>query len=122
MYPGKWAGEFPGKSAVIHAVTGEAVTYAELNDRSNQLAQLMWAEGLRPGDHAAYGPRSAARIERAMAKTGAEVLVTTAKDWIKLGDFWDPSRAVLVAELTLAWGRDKTLPELVGERLDAWRG
>ena len=53
MYPGKWAGEFPGKSAVIHAVTGEAVTYAELNDRSNQLAQLMWAEGLRPGDHAA---------------------------------------------------------------------
>ena len=53
MYPGKWAGEFPDKSAVIHAVTGAAVTYGELNNRSNQLAQLMWAEGLRPGDHAA---------------------------------------------------------------------
>jgi fatty-acyl-CoA synthase len=53
MYPGKWAAESPAKPAVIHAVTGATVTYAELNDRSNQLAQLMWAEGLRPGDHAA---------------------------------------------------------------------
>ncbi len=53
MYPGKWAKEFPEKAAVIHAVSGEQLTYAELNDRSNQLAQLMWAEGLRPGDHAA---------------------------------------------------------------------
>ncbi len=53
MYPGKWASEFPAKPAIIHAVSGETVSYAELNDRSNQLAQLMWAEGLRPGDHAA---------------------------------------------------------------------
>ncbi|TNF87620.1 MAG: acyl-CoA synthetase [Gammaproteobacteria bacterium] len=53
MYPGKWAVEFPDKAAVIHAVSGETVSYAALNDRSNQLAQLMWAEGLRPGDHLA---------------------------------------------------------------------
>jgi long-chain acyl-CoA synthetase len=53
MYPGKWAQEFPDKNAVVHAVTGETVTFAELNDRSNQLAQLMWAEGLRAGDHVA---------------------------------------------------------------------
>ena len=53
MYPGKWANEFPDKPAIIHAVSGETISYAELNDRSNQLAQLMWAEGLRPGDHAA---------------------------------------------------------------------
>ncbi|MEM8767618.1 MAG: AMP-binding protein, partial [Pseudomonadota bacterium] len=53
MYPGKWATEFPEKAAAIHAVTGEQLSYAALNDRSNQLAQLMWAEGLRPGDHVA---------------------------------------------------------------------
>ena len=53
MYPGKWAQEFPEKSAAIHAVTGATITYRELNDRSNQLAQLMWADGLRAGDHAA---------------------------------------------------------------------
>ncbi|MDP6375996.1 MAG: AMP-binding protein [Pseudomonadales bacterium] len=51
MYPGKWGIECPDKPAVIHAVTGKTVTYAELNDRSNQLAQLMWDKGLRPGDH-----------------------------------------------------------------------
>jgi long-chain acyl-CoA synthetase len=53
VYPGKWAQESPDKPAVVHALSGQAVTYAELNDRSNQLAQLMWDKGLRPGDHAA---------------------------------------------------------------------
>ena len=51
MYPGKWAEEFPDKPAVIHAGNDERVTFRELNDRSNQLAQLMWQKGLRPGDH-----------------------------------------------------------------------
>ncbi|MEQ8485747.1 MAG: acyl-CoA synthetase [Pseudomonadales bacterium] len=53
MYPGKWAKEAPEKAAVIHAVTGEAISYAELDAGSNRLAQLMWADGLRPGDHVA---------------------------------------------------------------------
>ncbi|HEX7036768.1 MAG TPA: AMP-binding protein [Pseudomonadales bacterium] len=53
MYPGKWAKAFPDKPAVIHAATGETITFRELNDRSNQLAQLMWRKGLRPGDHVA---------------------------------------------------------------------
>ncbi len=53
MYPGKWGVENPAKPAIVHAVTGATVTYGELNDRSNQLAQLMWQQGLRPGDHAA---------------------------------------------------------------------
>ncbi len=53
MYPGKWAQEFPDKNAIVQAITRETVTFAELNDRSNQLAQLLWADGLRPGDHVA---------------------------------------------------------------------
>ncbi len=53
MYPGKWAIDFPEKAAAIHAVSGEVLSYKALNDRSNQLAQLMWSEGLRPGDHVA---------------------------------------------------------------------
>jgi len=53
MYPGKWAELFPAKAAVVHSETGATVTYRELNDRSNQLAQLMWDRGLRPGDHCA---------------------------------------------------------------------
>ena len=53
MYPGKWGIEFPDKPAVVHAVTGEAVTHGQLNERSNRLAQLLWGQGLRRGDHIA---------------------------------------------------------------------
>ena len=53
MYPGKWGVETPDKAAIIQAVTGETVTHGELNERSNRLAQLLWARGLRPGDHVA---------------------------------------------------------------------
>ncbi len=53
MYPGKWGIETPNKPAIIHAVTGAMVTHGELNERSNRLAQFLWARGLRPGDHIA---------------------------------------------------------------------
>ncbi len=53
MYPGTWSQQFPDKAAVINAATGEVVSYQTLDDRSNQLAQLMWAKGLRKGDHCA---------------------------------------------------------------------
>ncbi len=50
MYPGTHAETTPDKPAYIMGGTGEVVTYKELNDRSNQLAQLLHARGLRPGD------------------------------------------------------------------------
>jgi long-chain acyl-CoA synthetase len=53
MWPGKHALERPDHPAYVMAATGEVVTYAQLNDRSNQLAQLFWDAGLRFGDHIA---------------------------------------------------------------------
>jgi long-chain acyl-CoA synthetase len=53
MYPGHHAQATPDKAAVISARSGEVLTYSELDARSNQLAQLLWAEGLRRGDHIA---------------------------------------------------------------------
>ena len=53
MYPGHHAKTSPDKPAAISATTGEVVTYAELDARSNRLAQLLWSEGLRRGDHIA---------------------------------------------------------------------
>lgn len=50
MYPGKFVETTPDKPALIMAGSGETMTYRELNDRSNQLAQLLYAEGLREGD------------------------------------------------------------------------
>ena len=53
MYPGHWASVQPDKLAVVNSGTGEARTYRELDERSNQLAQLLFAHGLRRGDHVA---------------------------------------------------------------------
>ncbi|MBV1880812.1 MAG: AMP-binding protein [Pseudomonadales bacterium] len=53
MYPGKWAQKFPEKPAVINAATGDSISYKQLNERSNQLANLMFDMGVRPGDHVA---------------------------------------------------------------------
>ena len=53
MYPGYHAALHPDKPAVIMGNSGEQVTYAELEERSARLAQLLWSEGLRPGDHIA---------------------------------------------------------------------
>lgn len=53
MYPGHWSKICPDKPAIIHSETGDVVTYKALDDRSNQLAQLMWSQGLRRGDHVA---------------------------------------------------------------------
>ena len=53
MWPGRWAAERPEHPAYVMASSGEVVTYARLNDRSNQLAQLFYDAGLRFGDHIA---------------------------------------------------------------------
>src|SRR5437763_15304421 len=50
FYPGAYAERFPDKPAYIMAGTGETVTYRELNDRSNQLAQLLYQRGVRPDE------------------------------------------------------------------------
>src|SRR5262249_55067417 len=49
-YVGDHARSTPGKAAMIHAATGAVLTYRELDDRSNRLAQLLHAHGLRRGD------------------------------------------------------------------------
>lgn len=54
MYdPTSHAQKWPDRPAVIMGGTGETLTFSQLDDRSKRLAQLFWAEGLRPGDHVA---------------------------------------------------------------------
>jgi len=50
MYPGSLAKLHPDKPAYLMAAGGEVVTYRELDERSNQGAQLFRALGLQPGD------------------------------------------------------------------------
>ncbi len=51
MYPGVHAVTRADQPAVIMAASGEAVTYRELEARSNRLAHLLRAHGLRRLDH-----------------------------------------------------------------------
>ena len=51
MYPGHHAQTRPDHPAVISEPSGEIVTYRQLDERSNQLAQLWHAHGMRRGDH-----------------------------------------------------------------------
>jgi long-chain acyl-CoA synthetase len=53
MYPGNYAESKPNSPAVIMAGTGEVMSFAELNARSNQLAHRFRAAGLTRGDHVA---------------------------------------------------------------------
>lgn len=51
MYPGYWATIKPHADAVVDATSGAKLSWQELDHRSNQVAQLLYARGLRPGDH-----------------------------------------------------------------------
>ncbi|NIB40501.1 acyl-CoA synthetase [Pseudomaricurvus alkylphenolicus] len=50
MHPSQYAASTPDTAAVIMADSGETLTYRQLDDRSNQLAQLFRAQGLVRGD------------------------------------------------------------------------
>jgi len=53
MWPGPHAEQHPDKPAYVMVPGGQTVTYRELDDRSNRLAQLLHARGLGFRDHMA---------------------------------------------------------------------
>ncbi|HEB90076.1 MAG TPA: acyl-CoA synthetase [Deltaproteobacteria bacterium] len=53
MYPGTHAEQRPDHPAIVMGRSGEVVTYAELEERSNRLARHWRSIGLREGDHVA---------------------------------------------------------------------
>jgi long-chain acyl-CoA synthetase len=53
MHPSIHARQTPDKPALQMAGSDEVVTYRQLDDASNRVAQLLRARGLKPGDHIA---------------------------------------------------------------------
>ena len=51
MYPGTWVKVKPETPAVIMAASGEAISYRELERRSNRLARYLRGQGLARLDH-----------------------------------------------------------------------
>ena len=62
MYPGLHAAARADQAAVIMAGSGETVTYRELEARSNRLAHLLRAIGLKRRDHYAVFLENHARF------------------------------------------------------------
>ena len=62
MHPSVFARSTPDKPAYIMASTGEAVTYRQLEERSNQIAHYLRSMGLQPGDHIALFLENHARF------------------------------------------------------------
>jgi long-chain acyl-CoA synthetase len=53
MFPGAHAATHPDKVAYVMATSGETVTYAQLDQEANRLANLFRSAGLQVGDHMA---------------------------------------------------------------------
>jgi long-chain acyl-CoA synthetase len=53
MHPSYFVKSTPEKPALLMADSGETVSYKQLEDRSNQAAQMFRARGLKAGDHIA---------------------------------------------------------------------
>ncbi len=107
MYPGHWAGVFPDKAAAIDVATGAARTYGELNDRSNQLAQLLWRRGLRRGDHiAVFMENNLAYFDVVWAAFRSGLYLTTVNRYLTAEEaayiVADSESKVLVASKALA--------------------
>jgi acyl-CoA synthetase (AMP-forming)/AMP-acid ligase II len=62
MHPSAHARTTPDKPAIVMAATGETLTYRQLEERSNQGAQLFRSLGLKPGDAIAIFMENNARF------------------------------------------------------------
>jgi long-chain acyl-CoA synthetase len=117
MYPGSVALRTPDKPALIAAASGRAVTYRELDERSNRLAQLLYAAGLRRGDRIAIFMENNLRyMEVAWAALRSGLYITpvnrflTAEEVAYIVD--DCDAQALVSSAALA-GVAAALPELI---------
>src|SRR5215475_11715682 len=62
MHPSIHAQKHPNKAAYVMAATGETVTYRQLDEQSNRIAQLFRSLGLKAGDHIAIFLENNARF------------------------------------------------------------
>src|SRR3954452_4524559 len=79
--PGAHVDDRGDAAAVVMADSGEIVTYRELDERSKRLAQLLHAEGLRPGDHVAILLENHPRYFEAFWATQRAGLYVTPINW-----------------------------------------
>src|SRR5687768_14371010 len=73
------AASHPGAVAIRHG--GRQLTYAELDERSNRLAQVLLAAGAGPGSRIAHLDRTAPEVVELLAATSKIGAVTVPLNW-----------------------------------------
>ena len=114
MYLADHARLTPDKPAMISADTGQAVSFAELNERSNRLAQYLYDQGLRRGDHiAVLMENNLAFMEPVWAAFRSGLYVTT------INRYLPPDEAAYIANdcgakaLITSYAKRETAAELL---------
>ena len=123
MWPQPHAERDPNHAALICSPSGEVVTYQELDQRSNQLANLFYDRGIRFGDHIAiYMTNNAHYLSVAWAAQRSGIYFTpinfhfNAEEVAYILDDCDAQALIVSSDLekTIA---DIELPEKVSIRL-----
>ena len=127
MYPGAHAVTHPDKPAVVMAATGETVTYRELDERSNRLAQLLRDRGLRPGDSIAiFMDNNARYLEMAWAAQRSGLYYTAVSSKLSPPEVAyivnDCGAKGFLASHALAQIATDTLPEIPGAKIRLMTG
>lgn len=122
MYPGYWVKTQADKPAAIDSETGESISYRELDDRSMQLAQLMYEKGLRRGDHLALFMENNLRyFEIAWAAFRSGLYFTPVNRYLTADEaayiINDCEASVLVSSFYLKDTAEALLPLLVKENI-----
>jgi long-chain acyl-CoA synthetase len=87
MSIGTHAARDPGRAAVIDSGSGEIVTYGQLDERSNRLAQYLHAAGLRRGDTVALFLENTPRfLEVVWAARRSGLYLTAVNRYLTVGE------------------------------------
>lgn len=101
-----------GPAVLLSGIARPAVFEAEAERHLGQRPAL----AVRCADHEAYGPRLLAKIDGLLRSTEATLVVTTAKDHVKLAPVWGARPPLAVLEMRVCWEGERALPDLVRER------
>src|SRR5579859_966098 len=119
MHPAVIAEKTPAKPAVIMAASGESLSYRQLNERSNQGAQLFCSLGLKTGDGIAIFMENNLRfLEICWAAQRAGLYFTCISSRLTAGEVEyivkDCGAKVFIAGYTLAKIAGETAPLIPG--------
>ncbi|HSZ73903.1 MAG TPA: AMP-binding protein [Rhizomicrobium sp.] len=122
MHPSLHAARLPDKPALVMAGSGETVTYRELDDRSNQGAQLFRGMGLKTDDCIAIFSENNARfLDICWAAQRAGLYYTCISSRLTAGEVAyivkDCGAKILIASHTLAKTASEAAPLIEGVKL-----